>query len=665
MGKSKLEGEVTKKYTSEDGDSDSSSVYSGLSSEENDVEDDSDVELTLIQNKEENNEKEDEYAKGDSSDEEDVRNTVGNIPMKWYDEYQHLGYDWDGQKISKPVKSDELEKFLNRMENPDYWRTVHDPSTGQDVVLADEDVEVIQRIQKGLYPDREYDAYAPWIDFFSHEVSIHPVTNRPEHKRSFIPSLIEKEKVSKLVHAIKMGWLKPKTKTEDEDLMKVYQLWADDDQQTGKNKRLQHYIPAPKMKLPGHSESYNPPAEYLFDQHEEEKWRNQDELDRKLDFIPQKFSALRHVPAYDSYTQDFFQRCLDLYLCPRERKMRLNVNPEDLIPKLPKPKDLHPFPTQLALAFKGHKGMVRSISIEPSGQFFASGSDDCTVKVWEIRTARCIRTITLEGPVTNVAWCPNTNASLIAAATGKTVVIFNPNVGDRLVISNTDLLFHQAQQTNESTSSSGNDDIQWLTPNEQQLNKGYKIVVCHPKPVSRVTWHCKGDYFAAVMPGAGSKSVFIHLLSKRTSLQPFKRNKGLIQTVLFHPARPLFFVATQQHVRVYNLLKQEMVKKLMTNCKWVSSMAIHSGGDNVIKAIRSVAYHKRYPLFASASDDCSVIISHGMVYNDLLQNPLIVHVKILHGHQSVNDIGVLDCQFHPTQPWILTSGADSHIFLYT
>ena len=29
---------------------------------------------------------------------------------------------------------------------------------------------------------------------------------------------------------------------------------------------------------------------------------------------------------------------------------------------------------------------------------------------------------------------------------------------------------------------------------------------------------------------------------------------------------------------MYNLLKQELSKKLMTNCKWVSSMAIHPEG---------------------------------------------------------------------------------------
>lgn len=33
----------------------------------------------------------DEYADCDTSDEEDIRNTVGNIPMNWYNEYKHLG----------------------------------------------------------------------------------------------------------------------------------------------------------------------------------------------------------------------------------------------------------------------------------------------------------------------------------------------------------------------------------------------------------------------------------------------------------------------------------------------------------------------------------------------------------------------------------------------
>lgn len=53
---------------------------------------------------------------------QDIRNTVGNIPMEWYKDFPHIGYNLDGKKIFKPIRSkDELEQFLDKMENPDYW----------------------------------------------------------------------------------------------------------------------------------------------------------------------------------------------------------------------------------------------------------------------------------------------------------------------------------------------------------------------------------------------------------------------------------------------------------------------------------------------------------------------------------------------------------------
>ena len=108
------------------------------------------------------------------------------------------------------------------------------------------------------------------------------------------------------------------------------------------------------------------------------------------------------------------------------------------------------------------------------------------------------------------------------------------------------------------------------------------VVLKFFKPVKQVEWHVKGDYFATVHPEGANRSVLIHQLSKRRSQIPFSKAKGLVQTVLFHPVRPYLFVATQRHVRVYNLAKQELAKKLMTGSKWISSLAIHPGGDNVL-----------------------------------------------------------------------------------
>ncbi|GCB65412.1 hypothetical protein scyTo_0013456, partial [Scyliorhinus torazame] len=96
----------------------------------------------------------------DTSDEEDIRNTVGNIPMEWYKDYPHIGYDLDGKKIYKPIRNkDELDEFLDKMENPDYWRTIPDKMTGTEIRLSDEQIDLIHRIQKGLYGDAKFNPH--------------------------------------------------------------------------------------------------------------------------------------------------------------------------------------------------------------------------------------------------------------------------------------------------------------------------------------------------------------------------------------------------------------------------------------------------------------------------------------------------------------------------
>ncbi|XP_018357585.1 PREDICTED: ribosome biogenesis protein BOP1 homolog [Trachymyrmex cornetzi] len=639
---------------------------------------------------------EDEYVY-DSSDEEDIRNTIGNVPLKWYNEYDHVGYDWEGKKIPKPEKGDELDNFLKRMEDPNFWRTIKDPQTGQDVVMSEADIDLIVRIQKQKIPDVQFDEYAPWVDWFTSEVMKTPLRKFPEHKRSFLPSKNEARKVSKLVHALKMGWMKSTAEMQKEREKnkgpQFYMLWQSDDQ-AEEMRRIHKHIPAPKRHLPGHAESYNPPPEYLFDNKELKEWNKLKATPwkRKLHFIPQKFNSLREVPAFPKYVKERFQRCLDLYLCSRSLKMRLTIEPEVLVPQLPSPKDLQPFPTTMFMVFKGHTDMVRSITVEPEGQFIASGGDDMLLKIWEVNTGRCLKTVPCGGVIRSVVWRPNQAMSLIAVAADKKVLLINPGVGDNLITSKTDQLLEIIPQSEIIVSDRVQSAVQWEQVEGDHWNNGVRIILNHFKTVKQVTWHGKGDYFATVMPDGQNRSVLINQLSKRRSQLPFNKSKGLIQCVLFHPIKPYLFVATQRNVRVYDLVQQIMVKKLLSNSQWISSMDIHPGGDNVLvgtydrkmlwfdldfskepyqtlrlhgTGIRAVAFHKRYPLFASGADDRALIVSHGMVYNDLLQNPLIVPLKRLCNHESYNDFGILDVIFHPIEPWVFSAGADFTIRMYT
>ena len=69
-----------------------------------------------------------------------------------------------------------------------------------------------------------------------------------------------------------------------------------------------------------------------------------DESERPISFIPEKFGDLRRVPAFKNLITERFERCLDLYLVPRALAKKMNVEKESLLPKLPSPSDLRPFP---------------------------------------------------------------------------------------------------------------------------------------------------------------------------------------------------------------------------------------------------------------------------------------------------------------------------------
>ncbi|XP_028064001.1 ribosome biogenesis protein BOP1 homolog [Camellia sinensis] len=222
-------------------------------------------------------------------------------------------------------------------------------------------------------------------------------------------------------------------------------------------------------------------------------------------------------------------------------------------------------------------------------------------------------------------------------------------------------LLHVETRTGPDDSGNAASVVSWA---QDDIHKGVRLK--HFKTVSSVEWHRKGDYFSTVMPAGESRAILIHQLSKRlTQRLPFKLH-GLPVSSTFHPTRSIFFISTKKNIRVYDLLKQKLIKKLETGLREVSSIAIHPGGDNVIvgsregklcwfdmdlsskpyrvlkchpKDVTSVAFHRSYPLFASCSDDCTAYVFHGMVYSDLNQNPLIVPLEILRGHASANGRG--------------------------
>ncbi|CAD6238548.1 unnamed protein product [Miscanthus lutarioriparius] len=602
-----------------------------------------------------------------SEDEVAPRNTVGDVPLEWYKDEEHIGYAIDGRKIKKRDREGRIEAYLRKADDAKNWRKIYDEYNDEEVQITKDEAKIISRLLKGKTPHTNVDPYPDYVDWFEYEDKGHPLSSAPEPKRRFVPSKWEQKKVVKLVRAIRNGWIKFDKPKEERNL---YLLWGDETDTADNKRHGLSYIPPPKPKLPGHEESYNPSIEYIPTQEEIDSYQLMYEEDRPK-FIPKRFESLRSVPAYEKALREGFDRCLDLYLCPRTRKKRINIDPESLKPKLPSKKDLRPYPKTCYLEFKGHTSPVKSISVEITGQWLASGSCDGTIRVWEVETGRCLKVWNVGGDVRHIAWNPSPDRPILAAVVGHDLLLINAEVGgEEMQMRVKDLLKIDEMAPQDDTDKKP--AVRWMK--HEKLDG---ITLIHQKAVSNVEWHYKGDYFTT--------------LTKKHSHHPFRKLPGLPVAATFHPSQKMFFVATKKFVQVYDLQKAQLVKKLESGLREISSISIHPGGDNVIvgskdgklcwfdtdlstrpyktlkihsKDITSVTFHRKYPLFASSSEDCTAYVCHGMAYSDLNQNPLIVPLEILRGHSSSDGRGVLDCKFHPKQPWLFTAGADSVIRLY-
>ncbi|KAJ5086343.1 hypothetical protein NUU61_007650 [Penicillium alfredii] len=644
-----------------------------------------------------------EYSEADEN-----ANTIGDIPLSFYDQYPHIGYNINGKKIMRPAKGEALDALLDSIEIPKGWTGLTDPSTGKPLELSQDELELLRKVQMNEVPGEGYDQYEPTVEWFTSQQEIMPLSAAPEPKRRFVPSKHEAKRVMKIAKAIRDGRILPyqppeEQEQKDDDLIN-YDLWADEAE------RPDHpmHVPAPKLPPPGYEESYHPPPEYLPSQKERKEWDQTDPEDREQDYLANDFGSLRKVPGYENFVKEKFERCLDLYLAPRVRRSKLNIDPESLLPKLPSPDELKPFPTACATIFRGHKGRVRSVAVDPSGIWLATGGDDGTVRVWELLTGRQLWSATLseEDAVNVVRWRPGKDAVILAAAAGDEIFLSVPSIVEPDVEKTSLEILdagwgYAASNPAPSTAEANKKSTppQWIRPSSALVDAGVCAVIPLRYVPKSISWHRRGDYFVTVCSGAStpaSVAISIHTLSKHLTQFPFRRRLkggGPPQTAHFHPSKPILFVANQRSVRAYDLSRQLLVKILQPGARWISSFDIHptsssaSGGDNIIvgsydrrllwhdldlsqrpyktlryhrKAIRAVKFHPggRYPLFADASDDGSLQIFHGSVTGDMLSNASIVPLKVLKGHKITGELGVLDVDWHPREAWCVSAGAD-------
>ncbi|ESO86637.1 hypothetical protein LOTGIDRAFT_166906 [Lottia gigantea] len=97
--------------------------------------------------------------------------------------------------------------------------------------------------------------------------------------------------------------------------------------------------------------------------------------------------------------------------------------------------------------YKGHSSKINCLSMSMDGSILASGSADCTVKLWDVYSGQCIRTLDHKGSVTN-AFITSTPSNIL-----------NPDSKPFLVVQHFKRHLHSTQQQLEGDNSNQTDLI--------------------------------------------------------------------------------------------------------------------------------------------------------------------------------------------------------------
>ena len=624
----------------------------------------------------------------DSSDEEVLVRT-GDVPENWYDGMEHVGYDINSQKVMKNKEEDEVEKFIKKANDKNWWREIYDSKNNASVYLSDKDLEIINRIRQGKMANKSVGE----DDYFEDDLpyQIHPMSNQIPSKKKFGFSRNEQKTINRLVYLYKNG-LMPMEKPK-KSVPKLFDIWEFEDENDLSKYRPGFGYQIPKRDLPDNDESYNP-------------------KDNKEEGI------LRRIPRYDNLIEEELERCCDLFLSARTIRKKLDLKENDILPDLPKPEELRPFPTKECMIYKGHESSIRDICCDPNGNVLISADNGNLVFFWDIMTGKIITKFDLKEKVRSIKI--NKFLKLVVICTETHIFFILPKYLEKkykeeILTLIKDKIYpkintNKNEQTNkdknkeikENNNTTINDSFVWHIPKSgsKKEKQGILFYLKWTQGVIKtLVWHNKGDYFATLSKNAQGKSqVYIHSLTKMTHQLPISHIKGNANCISFHPNKPYFIVATNSNIFVYNLQKQELIRKFISNLNTINKISIHKNGNDLIAGdksgkvawfqlelsskpfklmdyhqdkIKAVEFNNNFPLFLSCSRNGKLVVYYGKVNEEELIDPLIVPLKVLkinnnekdENNNSKNKLFTCAC-FHPKQIWIFSGGEDGKIRMW-
>jgi WD40 repeat protein len=301
----------------------------------------------------------------------------------------------------------------------------------------------------------------------------------------------------------------------------------------------------------------------------------------------------------------------------------------------PSPTSIANLPSDISLekTLEGHSDFVNSVAYSPNGQTLASGSDDKTIKLWNVKTGNLLQT--LEGHsdlVRSVAYSPN-GQTLASGSRDSTIKLWNVNTGNLLqtLEGHSDWVRSLAYSPDGQTLASGSYDntIKLWNVNTGNLLQTF---TGHSDLVRSVAYSPDGQTLAS---GSLDKTIKLWDIKTGNLLQTLEGHSDSVVSVAYSPdGQTLASGSWDKTIKLWNVKTGKLLQTLKSHSDLVTSVAYSPDGqtlasgsrDSTIKlwnvntgnllqtftahssSVSSVAYSPDGQILASGSRDSTIKI---------------------------------------------------------
>jgi WD40 repeat protein len=232
---------------------------------------------------------------------------------------------------------------------------------------------------------------------------------------------------------------------------------------------------------------------------------------------------------------------------------------------------------------RGHTNWVYSVAISPNSQTLVSGSKDTTVKVWNLNTKQQLRTLTGHTSyVDAVAISPN-GQKIASGSYDKTIKIWNLKTGEELRTlkgHSTEVLSVAISPDSQTLASSSTDK----TIKIWNLNTGQEVYTLkgHTADVNSVAFNPNGQELASA---SDDKTIKIWNPKTGREIRTLTGHTADVNFVAFSPdGQKIATGSDDKTVKVWNLITGENIATLKGHSASVWAVAFSPDGNTLVSA---------------------------------------------------------------------------------